>query len=161
MRWAIALFLLVHGLIHFMGVAKSFGFAELPQLTQPISTRMGLAWLMAGLALLSAAALLVAAPRIWWVVGVPAAVLSQLVVFSAWSDAQFATVANVVVLAAALYGFASQGPVSLRAEYTRTLARHLGPPASESLISEADLARLPDPVRRYVRKAGAVGQPRA
>lgn len=160
MRWALALLILMHGLIHFMGVAKSFGLADLPQLTQPIPMRMGLAWLMAGLALLSAGVLLLAAPHVWWALGIPAAVLSQIVLFSAWSDARFGTVANLVVLAAALYGFASQGPLSLRAEYARAVERHPGSAAVESSITEADLSRLPDPVRRYLRKAGAVGQPR-
>jgi len=37
MRVAFALALVVHGLIHLLGVAKAFGFAELPQLTRPIS----------------------------------------------------------------------------------------------------------------------------
>jgi hypothetical protein len=34
MRWIFVALMLVHGLIHFMGPAKAFGF-ELPQLTQP------------------------------------------------------------------------------------------------------------------------------
>ena len=43
MRWIVAILLAVHGLIHLMGFAKAFGYAELPQLTQPISREMGLA----------------------------------------------------------------------------------------------------------------------
>jgi hypothetical protein len=35
MRWIFVALMLVHGLIHFMGPAKAFGLAELPQLTQP------------------------------------------------------------------------------------------------------------------------------
>ena len=36
-RWMVAVLLAVHGLIHLMGFAKAFGYAQLPQLTQPIS----------------------------------------------------------------------------------------------------------------------------
>ena len=43
MRWIVAVLLAVHGLIHLMGFAKAFGYAELPQLTQPISREMGVA----------------------------------------------------------------------------------------------------------------------
>ena len=37
MTLVFATFLVLHGLIHAFGFAKAFGFAELPQLTEPIS----------------------------------------------------------------------------------------------------------------------------
>ena len=45
MRWVFAGIIAVHGLIHLMGPAEAFGYADLPQLTQPISRGMGLVWL--------------------------------------------------------------------------------------------------------------------
>ena len=48
----------VHGLIHLMGFAKGFGYADLPQLTQPISRAWGLAWL-------AAAVLVTTTPPCW------------------------------------------------------------------------------------------------
>jgi hypothetical protein len=41
MTVAFALFLVAHGLIHLLGVAKAFGLAELPQLRQPIPASIG------------------------------------------------------------------------------------------------------------------------
>ena len=41
MRWAFAFIIGLHGLIHLMGPAKAFGYADLPQLTQPISRGEG------------------------------------------------------------------------------------------------------------------------
>ena len=41
MRWIVAVLLAVHGLIHLMGFAKAFGYAELPQLTQPVWVSRG------------------------------------------------------------------------------------------------------------------------
>lgn len=38
--------LTVHGLIHLIGFAKAFGYAALPQLTQPISREWGMLWLL-------------------------------------------------------------------------------------------------------------------
>ena len=55
MRWTLAVLLAVHGLIHFMGFAKAFGYAELPQLTQPVSREMGFLWLAAGLLVIATA----------------------------------------------------------------------------------------------------------
>jgi hypothetical protein len=152
--------ILIHGLIHFMGVAKAFGFAELPQLTHPVSRGMGTVWLFAGLVLLATAALLIGAPRVWWAAGLGAVLLSQAAVISSWSDAKFGTIANVVILAGVVYGFASQGPLSFAAEYRREVQERLAQPESPQVVTEADLTALPAPVQHYLRGAGAVGQPR-
>jgi hypothetical protein len=115
MRWFLVVLLLVHGAIHVMGFVKAFDVADLPQLTQPISRGMGLAWASAALAVLATAALVVAGSRSWWGPGAAAAVmLSQVVIVSAWSDAKFWTIPNILLAGAALYGFASLGPLSLR-----------------------------------------------
>lgn len=160
MRWVFLAVLLVHGLIHFMGFAKAFRFAELPQLVMPIGRGMGLVWLAAGLATLGAAAMFQLAPRWWWALGGAALVLSQLAILASCSDAKFGTIANVILLVGAVHGFFSQGPTSLRAEYLARVAAELARPPVEGLVSEADLAPLPEPVARYLRLTGSVGQPR-
>src|SRR6185436_1053376 len=65
----IAALLIVHGLVHLVGFAKAFGYASLPQLTLPISRQAGLVWLLAGLLVCASAVLLVARPRMGWIVG--------------------------------------------------------------------------------------------
>jgi hypothetical protein len=149
----------IHGLIHLMGFAKAFGYADLPQLTQPISRGLGVLWLTATMALVAVAARVVLWPRGWWLVGALALVVSQGVIVTSWSDAKFGTLANLILLVGVLYGFASQGPFSLRAEFERHLHPNVGA-ASRSLLTEADLVPLPEPVRRYIRGAGVLGQPR-
>lgn len=186
-RGLVLIVLVLHGLIHFMGFAKAFGMADLAQLTQPISRGMGLVWLAAGLAMLAAGIHLMVAPRSWWITGLVAVVLSQAVILTAWQDARFGTVANLVILAAVLYGVLSQGPSSFRARYeegaAELLASALQSPesaeraespesaemaeraeraeaAERDLLTERDLAHLPDPVRRYVLRSGFVGRPK-
>lgn len=160
MRWAFFIVIAVHGLVHLLGFAKAFGLAELPGLAQPVSNAMGVAWLAAAVAMLSAAALFLLSPRLWWIAGGAAVLLSQIVIVSAWSDAKFGTVANAIVLAGIVYAFASQGPPSFRAEYRRAVEARLQQPVSPPLVTEADLAALPHLVQRYLRVTGAVGQPR-
>jgi hypothetical protein len=138
---------------------KAFGLAELPQLALPISRGMGLLWLLAGLLLLVAAVAFMVFPRWWWIVGLAALVLSQVVITSVWDDAKFGTLANVIVLVGVVYGFASQGPLSFRSAYERAVADRLQAHATAPLLTESDLSRLPAPVQRYVRLSGAVGQP--
>lgn len=159
MRWGIALLFLLHGVIHFMGAAKGFGLAELPRLTQPVSRGGAAAWLGSGVLVIAAAVALGTSLRLWWLLTFVAAVLSQAVIMSAWTDAKAGTVVNVVMLLAAFYGFVSTGPFSFRSQYTRAVEERLSeisppPPA----VTEQDLERVPEPVRRYVRQAGAVGR---
>lgn len=150
---------IVHGLIHFMGFAKAFGLAELPQLSQPISRTLGVAWLAAGVGLLATALLFLSASSSWWAVGFASVVLSQAVIISSWSDAKFGTGVNVIVLAGVVYGFASDGPLSFRSAYLREVRSRLAEPVSPPRVTEADLGPLPEPVQRYLRLTGAVGQP--
>ena len=165
MKLILLVVIVVHGLIHLMGFAKAFRLAELPQLTQPISAGMGIVWLVAAVGCLAAAASFLWVPRHWWVVGLVAVVLSQIVILSSWSDAKFGTIANLLVLAGVVYGFAAQGPRSFQAEYRREVGERLLrmaslPEAAPPLVTEAELAPLPEPVKRYLRVTGSVGQPR-
>jgi hypothetical protein len=164
MRIALAGLLTLHGLIHLMGFLKAFGLAELAQLTMPISKPMGMAWLAAMVGLLAAALSLFAAPRMFWLVGAGAILLSQFVIVSSWSDAKFGTLLNLVVLVAVVHGAYARGPFGLRAVYDAEVRKSLTPQAmavaTEPVVTDADLAPLPSPVQRYLRFAGVIGQPR-
>ncbi|MEW6323310.1 MAG: DUF6544 family protein [Acidobacteriota bacterium] len=160
MRWLFVALLTVHGLIHLMGVAKAYDLAELAELTQPVSKATGLVWVLAAALLIATAVLLVTGSRLWWAAGAAGIVVSQVVIAAAWGDARFGTIANVLIAAGVVCGFASIGPMSLRAEYEREIAARAEPAEAPPVITDADLAHLPPPVQRYVRLTGAVGQPR-
>lgn len=155
-----AIVLVVHGLIHLLGVAKAFGLAELPQLTQPVSHVFGVFWLVAAVLFVATAVSLYVWPRWWWAIGACAIVMSTVAIIPSWTDARFGAIANIVALVGVIFGFLSQGPISLRAAYDRDVERGLARVAPAAPFSEADLAHLPDPVQRYLRAAGVVGQPR-
>ena len=160
MRIALAVLLTAHALIHLMGFLKAFGFAELPQFTIPMSKPLGVAWLVAMLALLGATTVLFAAPRSFWLVGGFGILISQFVIVSSWSDAKFGTLLNLFALLAVVHGAFSRGPFGLHAAYEREVRRGLTARAAMPIVTEADLGPLPAPVQRYLRFAGVVGQPR-
>ncbi len=162
MRLILTFVLVVHALIHLMGFAKAFGYAALPQLTIPISRAMGALWLLATFVLLAAAVALWAAPRAFWILGAAGLVLSQGVIVASWGDARFGTLANVIVLAAVVYGAFAWGPFGLRAEYAQRAAQGLASLAARpaAVVTEADIAPLPAAVQQYLRFAGVIGQPR-
>lgn len=162
MRVALSLLLAVHALIHVMGFLKAFALAPLAQLKLPISRPMGVLWLAAAVLLLAAVALLFAAPRWFWLVGLVGLVASQAAIIASWGDARFGTIANVVLLAAVVYGAFAWGPFGLRAEYERLVREGLARTATgarSQSVTEADLAALPPLVQRYLRFTGVVGTP--
>jgi hypothetical protein len=138
-RWCIVAVLIVHGLLHLIGAPSPL-------------------WLAASLLVVTSAVLLAVRPRVWWRVGLLAAIVSQVAIITDWREAWAGTVANVVLLAAALHGAAAEGPWSLRQRY-RTIAASTACAPSPGVLTEAHLAGLPAPVARLVRRTGAVGLP--
>jgi hypothetical protein len=65
----------------------------------------------------------------------------------------------VLLAAAAVHAWARTGPRSLRADYARHVEEALAQPRSAGVVTEADLTRLPAPVARLLRHAGAVDRP--
>lgn len=161
-RWFVVIVLTVHGLIHLMGAAKGLGWAQVDQLREPVGVLAGVGWLVAGVLVVTAAAMIAAgAPTSWWAVALVAAVVSQAMVMSSWSDAKAGTLANALLVLAAVLGFAALGPSSYHAEWDRRTGQVLqSAPAPAGVLAESDLAGLPAPVARYIRRTGALGKPK-
>jgi hypothetical protein len=108
MRWVLSLIVFVHGLIHLMGFAKAFGYAELPQLTQPIARGTGVVWLLAALLLVMTAASMTMWPAGFLMIGGVALMLSQVAIATAWQDAWAGSVANLILLVALAHAWLTQ-----------------------------------------------------
>jgi hypothetical protein len=162
LRWVVVGVLVGHGLVHLLGVAKGFGWAVVPQLREPIGAGGAVLWLLAGLLVLTSAALVaVGAPNWWWVIAVCGAMTSQVAIVTSWSDARAGTLLNVLLVLVAAYGFASSGPTSFHAQWQERATHALADvdPVSP-VLTNADLDDLPVPLAAYIRRSGAVGQPR-
>jgi hypothetical protein len=99
-RFVVGAIVVVHGLIHLMGVAKGFGWASIDELSEPISTVAAWAWLAAALSVVVAGSWLMSPHRQWWPLSLGAAVCSQLVIMTSWSDAKAGTAINLLLLIA-------------------------------------------------------------
>jgi hypothetical protein len=161
-RWLVVAVLAGHGLIHLLGAAKGFGLADVSQLTEPIGVLGGVLWLLAAvLVLIAAAFLATGAPTWWWAIALGAAAVSQVAIATSWNDARAGTIVNLILVLGAGYGFAAEGPSSFHAQYRERASQALSDVnPSAAVVDEADLADLPKPLAAYIRRSGAVGQPR-
>lgn len=161
--WLLAAVLAVHAVIHLMGFAKAFGYADLPQLSQPISTTWGIVWLTAAVLLAASAAAWAGGQRLFWAIGAVALLASQAAVVSSWHDAKAGTLVNLILALIVAHAWLTEGPRSFRAAFEQERAT-AGAAARATpagpVVADADLAALPPAVRRYLRLSGVVGAPR-
>ncbi|AKA34287.1 DUF6544 family protein [Flagellimonas lutaonensis] len=158
MRIVLLLILLFHGLIHFMGFAKAFHFGNLAQFTKDIPKPMGLLWLLTGLLFIVSGILYMMKKDAWPILAIIAVVLSQILIFMVWTDAKFGTIANVIVLIMAIMGYGTQ---TFENSYKKDVAAAMQKMvATDEVITESDLATIPEPVRNYLNYVGVVGKPK-
>ncbi len=157
MKTALVLLLVIHGLIHLLGVAKGFGLAEVAQLKMPVGRGGAVLWLLATLALLATAGMRLWAPAHWWMVGVGAVVISQVAIVTSWGDAKFGSLANVLVSVALVVAVVDLRSGSLRSRYRQDVRAI--PPATSTPMTDGELSKLPAPVQKYLRRVGVVGRP--
>ena len=159
LRIGLGALVVLHGVLHLLGAAKGLGVRDVATLSQPISPAIGVLWLAVAVLLLVAGVMVLGGLRGWTVVGLAAAVLSQLLVVTAWSDAKAGTVPNVILATAAVLAMLAHrsdtGSWRFRNSVQQSLAR-IGPSYE---VTDLHLSHLPPPVATYLRRAGSVGRP--
>lgn len=101
--YILALLLFLHGLIHFMGFAKAFGYGDMKQLTIPISKPAGIAWMITAFLLIITTVLFLLKTEAWRYLAISSILLSQILIIKSWKDAKFGTIGNAVALGMLLF----------------------------------------------------------
>jgi hypothetical protein len=154
-RTVLSLVLAVHGLIHLLGFVKAYRLAQIKALTLEISRGAGLAWLFAAVLILLAAVSRIPGAVWWWIPGAAGCVLSQVLIFLFWRDAKYGTLANVILAAGVVLGYASWSFQSTSTETIDLLLSRRGAMGQE--IRERSLAGLPAIVQTWLRHSNVVG----
>ena len=161
MRIAFAILIGIHGLIHLLGPAKAFGWADVRQLRIPISPLGGALWLAAAILLTGAAIGFALGAHWWWWLGLTGIALSQVLITQSWSDAKFGTIANLVIAIPLVLLALDARPSSFRSRFEHDRDALLARPVRPAgVVTEVDLASLPPLMQTYLRRVGAVGRPR-
>lgn len=93
----LSIVILVHGLIHLLGFVKAYELASVEQLTEDISKLAGLIWLIASVLFMVTVYLSFTQHNVWWIVGLAAVIISQVLIILSWNDAKFGTIANIII----------------------------------------------------------------
>lgn len=99
MKIFIALLLLLHAILHLMGLVKSFYTDFLPTLSRSISRSEGFLWFFCSLILITATIFFLMNAWYWPLMAISGALLSQFLISLNWEDAKYGTVLNLLILA--------------------------------------------------------------
>ncbi len=99
MKILIALLLLLHAILHLMGLVKSFYDDFLPALSRTISKPEGLLWLVCAILIFMADLYFLMDHRFWPALAIIGALLSQFLITLNWQDAKYGSILNIIILA--------------------------------------------------------------
>ena len=158
MRILFIIILIFHGLIHLMGFVKAFQFAEMNQLQAAISKPMGVLWLIAAI-LFVVAIVMFYVSDYWFIPAVTASFVSSALIITAWNDARFGMIPNVVILIVCFLTVSSFSFKNAYLKDVKTAAKSNSTKISSMLTAE-DIQNLPAPVQSYIRLTGSIGKPK-
>jgi hypothetical protein len=147
MRIVFTVLLTIHAITHLVGFLKAFGIAGFSSLTVSISKPLGIAWLFSALAFLGATAAFLVAPKLFWLFGAIAIVVSPIVIASSFRDAKYGTLINIVILLLVVFHGFSVGPFGLRATHENQVRQSLKHVKKTPDITEEDLKSFPKPLQ--------------
>ncbi len=151
------LLLFIHGLIHLMGFAKAFKFAEITQFTQSISKPVGAFWGLSTLLFVLVGVLFILKKDTWWIWAMAAVFISQVLIFTSWQDAKFGTLANLLVVIFIVIGYGSWRHNKLvSSELEMFLAQNS---VRQGMLTEEKIATLPTIVQTWLRRSNVVDKP--
>lgn len=99
MKPLIAILLLLHAILHLMGLVKAYYTDFLPTLSRKISRSEGLLWLLSSVTLVLALIFFLTNAGYWPILAICGALLSQFLISLNWEDAKYGTVLNLLILA--------------------------------------------------------------
>lgn len=159
MKIFIIIIIFIHGLIHLMGFLKAFRFAEISQIHKSISRTAGIIWLGVTLLFMLAGLMLITGNTRWWLPGLLAVLVSQVLIFQAWKDARFGSIANLLILAAVLVGFGTWSSHRMMVREFRSFSRDVQ--VQGTMVTPQMLDSLPPVVQRWLKHANIVGREKA
>ncbi|MBL1214258.1 MAG: hypothetical protein HND52_12940 [Ignavibacteriae bacterium] len=158
MRLALIILIGIHGIIHLFGFLKAFEISEFNAISQPISKTYGIFWLLTFLLFVITIIFYSVHYDYWWLSGLLAIVVSQVLIFNYWSDAKFGTIANLIILFATIIGYSNFNFELKIKEEREDLFEGSQFKKDQEIISRKSLNDLPPLVQKWLTNSGVVGK---
>ena len=158
MKTVFSTIVFLHGAIHLMGFVKGFKIAQISNLQTDISPISGIFWLIGFLLFAVSAVGLALDKEFWSYFVVPALIVSAFLVISTWTDAKYGMIPNVVILIVVMVSFSSNNMSKMIDRETEEILGTTKRAESE-IITNTDIAELPEPVQSWIRSTGIIGRP--
>lgn len=157
MKYIFAFVMMIHGLIHLMGLGNAFGLTKLPALTKYISKPTGLLWLLAAVLFILSAVNYLVKKENWALSAIGAVLLSQLLIVWYWQDAKMGTIANSIIL---LVTVPALGEWQFNRNCKKEVEHLLSQPtnASTAIITNEHIRYLPPIVQKWLSTSGIIGR---
>lgn len=155
--------IIVHGTLHLFGFMAAIGWGHISQFATPISPWMSPFWFLVPLTIYIAVGMVWLEKKGWWCLTALAGLVSQFLIITyswTWSLTILCTFVNLILLLVSVPGFAAwHFARRFRHDVEKYRARvPKVEPGMEERLQEEDLAALPEPVQRYLRYVGTLGQ---
>ncbi|WP_310556942.1 DUF6544 family protein [Flavobacterium sp.] len=159
MKYIFSIILIFHGLIHFMGFAKAFGYGNITQLAKDIPKSIGVFWLITALLFIVATILFFLKNEYWIYFGIIASILSQILIFTVWKEAKLGSIPNLIIIVVA---FLSWTTYNFEATFRKDVNKNLQESKSTNtdFLTENDIQSLPKSVQKYLRYCGVMNKPK-
>ncbi|MDF2606738.1 MAG: hypothetical protein K0S34_933 [Bacillales bacterium] len=155
MRVIFSLIVFLHGIIHLMGFFKAFALFELKDLTLQISKTIGILWLITALLLLMFLLLYFVKNKYKNYFAITGSILSQILIISAWHDAKFGTLLNIVIFSHGILGLIANN-------FENKISMELDNILNENnkfkrvIVTKEMIKPLPSPVQLWLTNSGVI-----
>ncbi|MCM4161557.1 hypothetical protein FHG64_11620 [Antarcticibacterium flavum] len=159
MKILFSIILLLHGLLHFIGFAKAYKLASLPQLELSVSRSLGTLWLIAGIIFLLALVLFILDKKFWPFFALAGVLISQSLIIISWQDTKFGTILNIIILLMSIPALGNFHFKDMLKNEKEAFRQELKEPAKQ-VITHENLKSLPPAVGKWLETSGVVGKPK-
>ncbi|SDS18674.1 hypothetical protein SAMN04515667_1604 [Formosa sp. Hel1_31_208] len=155
MKYAFAILMSIHGLIHLMGFIRVFFITSINQQVLGISQPIGAIWLVVFI-MFVVATIQYLTQKQWYYIAFVAVIISQILIVLTWSDSKFGTLPNSLILPISIVAYATSTFNNMVDESSKVLLKNTIT-TSRTTISEKDIEHLPKPVQRWLTHSGVIG----
>ncbi|EZH74291.1 hypothetical protein ATO12_15610 [Aquimarina atlantica] len=159
MRIVFILLIAAHGFTHLFGFLKAFEIAEFNTINQPISKASGLFWLLTFLLFAITIIMVLIRSEYFWVCGLLALIISQILIFMYWSDAKFGTIVNLIILLVILVAYSDYSFKNTIEKERKALFKN-SKNTNQKIILKDDISDLPEIVQKWLIHSGVIGKPK-